>query len=97
MQADHTKVCIFRAAEWKDEESRILGMKIKTQEGSGMALGGSVVEEAEEGDKEAEPSRKRARALNPSFSGWGRTLLPWRERESGNCCFVLSFHLLTSC
>ena len=48
-------------------------MKIKTQEGSGMALQRSVVEEAEEGDKEAEPSRKRVRALNPSFSGQGQT------------------------
>ena len=37
-------------------------------------------------DKEAEPSRKGRGALNPSFSGRGRTLLPWRERESGNCC-----------
>ena len=34
----------------------------------------------EEGDNEAEPSRKGRRALNPSFSGRGRTFLPWREK-----------------
>ena len=44
------------------------------------------LEEAEEGGKEAEPSRKGRGALNPSFSGRGRTFLPWRERESENCC-----------
>ena len=34
----------------------------------------------EGGDEEAEPSRKGGRALNPSFSGRGRTFLPWREK-----------------
>ena len=45
----------------------------------------------EQGDKEAEPSRKGGRALNPSFSGRGRTFLPWRERESENFCLVKFF------
>ena len=42
----------------------------------------------EEGDKEAEPSWKGRRALNPSFSGRGKTFLPWKESESENsyCC-----------
>ena len=48
----------------------------------------------EQGDKEAEPSRKGGRALNPSFSGRGRTFLPWRERESENFCFVKFFYIV---
>ena len=32
-------------------------------------------------------------ALNPSFSGRGRTLLPWRERESENCSLLSIFCL----
>ena len=36
---------------------------------------GRLEEAEEEGDKEAEPSWKGRRALNPSFSGWGETLL----------------------
>ena len=55
---------------------------------------GSRQEEAEEGGKEAEPSRKGGRALNPSFSGRGRTFLPWRERESENFCFVKFFYIV---
>ena len=55
-------------------------------------------EEAEEGDKEAEPSRKGRGALNPSFSGRGRTFLPWRESESGNCSLLSTvFKFLTIC
>ena len=44
-----------------------------------------MLEVAEAGDKEAEPRRKGREALNLSFSGQGRTSLPWRERESENC------------
>ena len=44
--------------------------------------------------KEAEPSRKGGRVLNPSFSGRGRTFLPWRERESENFCCVKFFYIV---
>ena len=47
----------------------------------------------EEGDKEAEPSWKGRRALNLSFSGRGKTFLPWREKESENFA-LLSIFLL---
>ena len=30
--------------------------------------------------RDKEPSRKGGRVLNPSFSGRGRTFLPWREK-----------------
>ena len=47
----------------------------------------------EGGDKEAEPSRKGGRVLNPSFSGRGRTFLPWREKGKVKTVvyFVFSF------
>ena len=45
----------------------------------------------EEGDKEAEPSRKGGRALNPSFSGRGRTFLPWREKGKVRTFVVVKF------
>ena len=45
----------------------------------------------EGGDEEAEPSRKGGRALNPSFSGRGRTLLPWREKGKVRAFVVVKF------
>ena len=45
----------------------------------------------EGGDEEAEPSRKGGRALNPSFSGRGRTFLPWREKGKVRTFVVVKF------
>ena len=44
-----------------------------------------------EGDKEAEPRRKGRRALNPSFSGRGRTFLPWREKGKVRTFVMFAF------
>ena len=52
------------------------------------AQGKCRLEEAEEGDKEAEPSWKGRRALNPSFSGRGETFLPC---EKGKVRVVVDF------
>ena len=58
---------------------------MSSREGQGEDEDGRKLEVAEAGDKEAEPRRKGREALNLSFSGQGRTSLPWRERESENC------------
>ena len=63
------------------------------EQGREAEAGAGAGSRQEEGDKEAEPSWKGRRALNLSFSGRGKTFLPWREKESENFA-LLSIFLL---
>ena len=61
------------------------------EQGREAEAGAEAGSRQEGGDEEAEPSRKGGRALNPSFSGRGRTFLPWREKGKVRTFVVVKF------